>query len=60
MEQARSNPKAGKKAPNVTMNDPRWPASQGWEKWTQNVNGVEIHYDYNTQTGATDDWKFSP
>jgi len=40
------------------MNDPRWPASDGWVKMEQTVNGVEIHYVRNVQTGAVDDFKF--
>lgn len=57
MQQAKSNPAAGQRVP-ITMNDPRWPASQGWVKMQQNVNGVTIHYDLNTVTGETADWKF--
>ena len=57
MQQAKSNPAAGQKVP-ITMNDPRWPASQGWVKMQQNVNGVTVHYDLNTVTGETADWKF--
>jgi filamentous hemagglutinin len=40
------------------MGDPRWPASAGWVKMRQNINGIEIHYMYNTNTGAADDFKF--
>ncbi|MFZ0639191.1 MAG: hypothetical protein WAN33_07655 [Candidatus Acidiferrales bacterium] len=58
MQQAKSNPQAGIHLTNVSMNDPRWSASQGWIKMSQNINGVEIHYNFNTITGATDDWKF--
>lgn len=57
MQQARSNPWAGRQVP-ITMNDPRWPASDGWVKMRQNVNGVEIHYNFNTRTYETADWKF--
>jgi RHS repeat-associated protein len=42
----------------VPMTDPRWPASEGWIKRAQNVNGIEIHYLYNQKTGAFDDFKF--
>lgn len=38
--------------------DPRWPAEEGWVKKTQNVNGYEIHYEYNPRTGEVDDVKF--
>jgi len=58
MEQVQSNPAAGRVLTNVTMTDPRWPAADGWVKMAQNVNGVETHYVYNTQTGAVDDFKF--
>lgn len=37
--------------------DPRWPAEEGWLKKTQNVNGYEIHYEYNPRTGEIDDVK---
>jgi hypothetical protein len=40
------------------MNDPRWSAEDGWVKMEQTVNGVEIHYVYNTRTGIADDFKF--
>jgi hypothetical protein len=40
------------------MNDPRWEADDGWVKMEQTVDGVEVHYVYNTRTGATDDFKF--
>ena len=42
----------------VPMTDARWPASDGWVKMAQNVNGVEVHYVRNTVTGAVDDFKF--
>jgi RHS repeat-associated protein len=59
MEQAQSNPQAGQQIQNIQMKDPRWPASQGWVKMRQNINGVEIHYVRNTVTGAVDDFKFA-
>ena len=40
------------------MTDPRWPAGEGWVKMAQIVDGVEIHYLYNTVTGSYDDFKF--
>jgi hypothetical protein len=58
MEQVKSNPGAGKVLDNITMGDPRWPASDGWVKMSQRVNGVEVHYVYNTRTGAVADFKF--
>jgi RHS repeat-associated protein len=59
MEEAMSNPAAGLQL-RVTMTDSRWPASEGWVKMAQNINGVEIHYVRNTETGATADWKYVP
>ncbi len=46
------------RALDLILNDPRWLASEGWVKMSQNINGVEIHYVYNTITGAVDDFKF--
>ena len=57
MEAVVSNPNAGVVLP-ITMKDPRWPASEGWVKMAQNINGVEIHYVHNTQTGVFADFKF--
>ncbi len=42
----------------IAMTDRRWPASEGWVKMARNVNGVEIHYIYNTKTGQYADFKF--
>jgi hypothetical protein len=50
---------SGQQIQNIKMNDPRWPASQGWVKMRQDINGVEIHYVRNTITGAVDDFKFA-
>src|SRR6185312_6325010 len=58
MKQVRSNVSSGTVLINVKMTDARWPASAGWVKMSQNVNGVEIHYNYNTITKATADFKF--
>ncbi|WP_434572508.1 filamentous hemagglutinin N-terminal domain-containing protein [Pseudomonas sp. Z3-8] len=57
MEQAISNPAAGRPLP-VPMTDARWPATDGWVKTAQNINGIEIHYVRNSVTGAIDDFKF--
>jgi len=57
MEQAMSDPATGTRLP-TTMSDARWPASDGWVKMSQNINGIEIHYVLNTVTGAVDDFKF--
>ena len=56
MEEAMSNPENGMNLEGKNT-DPRWPAKEGWEKWTQNVNGHEIHYEYNPLTGEIDDVK---
>jgi len=59
MKEAMSDPAAGTVVPmRSAMTDSRWPGSDGWVKMTQNVNGVEIHYVRNTNTGAVDDFKF--
>jgi len=42
----------------ITMTDQRWPAQDGWVKMAKNVNGIEIHFLYNTKTGLFDDFKF--
>ena len=42
----------------IIMTDSRWPASQGWVKMSNNVNGIEIHFVYNKKTGEFDDFKF--
>jgi hypothetical protein len=45
------------------MTDPRWPASDGWVKVQQMVQSagrdgpINVHYVYNTVTGAIDDLK---
>ena len=54
VEQAISNPKAGTP---LKSSDPRWPTSEGWTKQAQNINGIEVHYQYNTVTGQIDDIK---
>ena len=43
----------------LTMTDARWLATDGWVKMSRNVNGVEIHFVYNTITGVFDDFKFA-
>jgi len=52
-----NSPASGTPLP-ITMTDPRWPATDGWVKMRQNVDGVEIHYVYNPTTGKVDDYKF--
>lgn len=60
MQQAKSNPAAGQQIKNIIMKDPHWPASGGWMKMRQNINGVKIHYVMNSRTGAVADFKFAP
>jgi RHS repeat-associated protein len=57
LEATMADPLSGKILP-LTMLDPRWPATAGWVKMAQNINGVEIHYLYNTITGQFAGFKF--
>jgi RHS repeat-associated protein len=43
----------------LKMSDQRWSAEKGWAKYSKNVNGVEIHFNYNKNTGEFDDFKFA-
>ena len=58
-----SNPAAGRQLRNVVMNDARWSAQEGWVKMQQMVTSggregpINVHYVYNTVTGAIDDFK---
>ncbi|UNU72752.1 DUF637 domain-containing protein [Moraxella nasovis] len=58
MEEVRGNPK-GRKLP-IKMSDAKngLYAKDGWVKKAQNVNGVEIHYVENVNTGLKIDFKF--
>jgi filamentous hemagglutinin len=58
MKQAMSSPANGSPIEGITLNDPRWPAGDGWVKMRQRINGTEIHYVRNTITGEVDDFKF--
>ncbi|MGO4205036.1 putative T7SS-secreted protein [Rhodococcus sp. TAF43] len=58
MTAARSSPESGLELP-ITLGDRRWPSEDGWGKWVQNVQGVEIHYTGNNITGQFDDFKFA-
>lgn len=58
LEQVMSSPRSGEVMANIALGDTRWPSDQGWVKMKQNVNGVEIHYVYNTRNGSVDDYKF--
>jgi hypothetical protein len=59
MQEAQSNPAAGRVLTNIAMNDSRWPAADGWLKMQQNINGVIIHYVYNPGMDAVDDFKLA-
>jgi hypothetical protein len=58
MEEVMSQPENGVALDKIKMNDQRWPSSEGWKKWSQIVNGTEIHYVGNSATGKFDDFKF--
>jgi len=58
MTAVRSSPESGRQIP-ITLGDGRWPSEDGWVKWSQNVEGVEIHYTRNNHTGQFDDFKFA-
>jgi hypothetical protein len=55
IKEAMSSPANGKFIFKST--DPRWPGAEGWGKYAQNVNNIEIHYQYNPITGQIDDFK---
>ena len=59
MEEVMASP-GGVELTNVMMSDARWPASQGWVKMEQIVNGINIQYLKNTILGVFDDFKFKP
>jgi hypothetical protein len=56
LELAREYPEYGDVL-DIEMKDPEWPAKDGWVKMSQDIDGVEIHYNYNTQTCVYDDFK---
>jgi len=60
IEQAAASPAAGTKL-RIEMTDPRWPASQGWEKWQQIIKPggepINVHYLRNRVSGQIDDFK---
>ena len=62
MEQVKSNPSAGTPLTKITLNDPHWPASEGWVKMQQIVptsqENINIHYVYNQTLKIFDDFKF--
>ncbi|WP_328395667.1 hypothetical protein [Nocardia sp. NBC_00416] len=51
-------PEYGEVLRNVTLRDPRWPATDGWVKMSQTVDDTEIHYVYNPATREAADYKF--
>ncbi|MFN7314809.1 MAG: hypothetical protein ACK5Q4_01765 [Phycisphaerae bacterium] len=61
IEEAASNPLLG--APlGLQMNDPRWPASDGWQKYSyrrpsSRGKHIDVHYVVNTTKGLIDDFK---
>jgi RHS repeat-associated protein len=59
MEQAKANPDAGQPI-NLKggMKDSNYPGSDGWVKMRQNINGTEVHYVKNMNTGEVADFKF--
>ena len=65
MKEVLSNPlKDAKQLTNITMNDPRWLAEDGWVKmeWRKRLSDgseIVIHYVFNTITGLFDDFKFN-
>ena len=59
----RADPQAGTPLSRITMSDPRWPASDGWQKWQTTTTlsdgrRITIHYNRNIKTGQVDDFKF--
>ena len=63
MEEVKSNPFAGSQIHQLQMNDPRWPASEGWVKMQYIVptsqGNINIHYVYNQVLEIFDDFKFN-
>lgn len=61
VEEVMSRPGAGVRLRNVTMNDSRWPAKDGWEKMQQVVDRggrkIVVHYVRNRRTLKVDDFK---
>ena len=58
MQEVRSNPLYNATQLNISLNDPRWPASDGWVKMARNVNNIEIHFVFNIKYNIFDDFKF--
>jgi hypothetical protein len=61
MQEAMSNPSAGRIIKDVLLTDRRWHHSEGWVKMAWNNAGVEVHYVAKWKNGAieaVDDFKF--
>lgn len=58
MQQVKSNPLSGAKTISTNLNDARWSSSNGWVKMANNVNGVEIHFNYNETLNLFADFKY--
>jgi hypothetical protein len=57
LEAAEANPAAGKVL-QTTLNDPKWPASQGWVKMeSRSPGGVVVHWVRSTFSGEAKDFK---
>lgn len=56
MDQVKANPAAGLILADK-VGDSHW-EQDGWVKMAQNVEGIEIHYVFNTRSGAFDDAKY--
>ncbi len=59
MQEVMSDPK-GIHLKSIPMTDKRWLREHGWQKWAQNVDGIEIHYVRCRIDGRllVDDFKF--
>ena len=64
MRQVQSDPLSeATELKNITMNDSRCPASDGWVKMQRVVQSHDgsktvVHFNYNKATGAFDDFKY--
>ncbi len=58
VEEVQNDPEGSEINVRGGMQDPRWPAEEGWVKMSEDYQGVDIHYVYNKITGECDDFKF--
>ena len=60
MEEVMADPLSNSIILPLKMNDTKrgWTEAEGWVKVSKTVNSVEIHFIYNTRTGAFADFKF--